>query len=229
MGFRLTKYGMKELLLCTVLFVAACVLIIALAAKVAWPLAAIAILPLVVYGWVLWFFRDPQRNIPTGAGLLVAPADGTVTDITPLGPDSPLGCEGVQIGIFMSVFSVHVNRSPAAGRVEKVVHAKGLFLDARDPHAGEKNESTTIYMTCTEGGRRFPIVVRQIAGLIARRIITDISAGLPVQRGVRIGMIKFGSRAELLVPAEHVGKVRVEVGQYASAGETVLVELAAKE
>ncbi len=229
MGFRLTKYGMKELLLCTAGFIVLFVLIVILAAKVAWPLVLIAILPLVVYGWVLWFFRDPQRNIPAGMGLLVAPADGTVTDITPLGPDGVLGCEGVQIGIFMSIFSVHVNRSPASGRVDKVVHAKGLFLDARDPHAGEKNESATIYMTCTEGGRRFPIVVRQIAGLIARRIITDISAGLPVQRGVRIGMIKFGSRAELLVPAEHVGKVCVEIGRHVKAGETVLVELAAKE
>lgn len=229
MGFKLTKYGRRELAISTAAFVAVCGLIAWLAAAVAWPLAAIAILPLIVYGWMLWFFRDPEREIPAGAGLLVAPADGTVTDITPLGFDSPLGCEGVQVGIFMSIFSVHVNRSPAAARVERTVHAAGLFLDARDPHAGEKNESVTIYMTCTETGREFPIVVRQIAGLIARRIIADISEGQLVQRGERIGMIKFGSRVELLVPAEHVGKVCVEIGQAVNAGKTVLLELATKD
>ncbi|MCY2928396.1 MAG: phosphatidylserine decarboxylase, partial [Planctomycetota bacterium] len=136
---------------------------------------------------------------------------------------SELGQDGVKIGVFMNVFSVHVNRSPFAGRVEEVTHRKGAFLDARDPTATERNESATVKMTCALGGREFPLVVRQIAGLIARRIVTDLRPGDVLERGQRIGMIKFGSRMELFVPREIAAQVPVTIGQKVYAGLTVLV------
>jgi len=198
-------------------------LVVVLAVWLSPWLALLAALPLAVWVFVLAFFRDPERSAPAGDGLLLSPADGRVADITPLGPDSVLGCDGVQVGIFMNVFNVHVNRSPCAGRVEQVEHRRGVFLDARDPHASERNESATIRLCCTRDGVERPIVVRQVAGLIARRIVTDLREGQDVQPGQRIGMIKFGSRLELLVPSEWVGEVRVQLGQCVRAGQTVLI------
>lgn len=212
----LTKYGSRELLLCTL----AAGGLIALAAMTLWPLAVV---PAAVYGWVLWFFRDPPRQPPAGEGLFISPADGTVTDVTPVGPESLLGRDGTRVGIFMSVFSVHVNRAPFAGRIDGIVHKDGAFLDVRDPAGWERNESATITMTARVGGVNYPVVFRQIAGLIARRIVTDLAAGQEVARGQRIGMIKFGSRMELLVPRELVGEVRVAVGRKVYAGKTVLI------
>jgi phosphatidylserine decarboxylase len=177
-------------------------------------------------GWtfVLSFFRDPQRDIPADEGLFVSPADGRVADITQIGPESPLRRDGVQIGIFMNVFNVHVNRSPCDGQIERIEHTNGAFLDARDPAASQRNESAAIAIKYTYNGIQYPIVVRQIAGLIARRIVTDLKAQQQVRRGERIGMIKFGSRVELLAPRELVGKMRAEIGRCVKAGETILFE-----
>ncbi len=185
-----------------------------------WPMKAAVIL---IWLWVLWFFRDPQRQTPTEGGLFISPADGRVADITPLGADGPLGREAVQIGIFMNVFSVHVNRTPCAGRVESVEHLDGAFMDIRKAEAILKNESTTIRMMHHYDGCDYPIIVRQVAGLVARRIVTDLSPGQSLERGERIGMIKFGSRLEIVVPVELVGEVCVQVGQRAWAGRTILI------
>ena len=204
-------------------FLAVAALLVWLAWAVSWWLLAILAAPLAAWGWVLWFFRDPPRDTPPAGELFLSPADGTLSDITPIGPDGELGRNGVKLGIFMSIFDVHVNRSPADARVRAVEHRSGAFLDARDPSAGERNESATIHMTYERGGMEYPIVVRQVAGLIARRIITDLTEGQTLRRGERIGMIKFGSRVELLLPDELVGEVRVEVGRHVRAGETVLV------
>ena len=219
----LTKYGLREIILATVTLASLGTLIAFLAIAVSpWIWPAIA-LPAIVWLWVLWFFRDPDRDTPDGEHLFVSPADGVVTDITNIGPDSPLGRDGVSIGIFMSLFDVHVNRASATGRVEKVEHVPGAFLDVRDPLATEKNESTTIRLCHTRNGKEFPVVIRQIAGLIARRIVTDLREGQSVQRGQRIGMIKFGSRLELLLPHELVEDVTVTAGDKVVAGKTVLV------
>jgi len=220
---RLTQYGCREVWACTVLAAAAMAVIGLAVAWVGWWLGPLWLLPAAFWAWVLWFFRDPERVAPAGEHLLISPADGHVADITPVGPDSDLGREGVKIGVFMNVFSVHVNRSPAAGRVEEVRHRKGAFLDARDPTAGERNESATVKMTCRLGGKEFGIVFRQIAGLIARRIVTDLKAGDVLERGQRFGMVKFGSRMELIVPRELVAEVPVKIGQKVRAGLTVLV------
>jgi phosphatidylserine decarboxylase len=173
--------------------------------------------------WVVWFFRDPDRPAPAEEGVFLSPADGVVTDVTAVGPDGELGTDGVKVGVFMSLFNVHVNRAPCDGRVVSIEHRRGIFLDARDSEAGLRNESAAIRLAHDAGGRSHPIVVRQVAGLIARRIITDLAEGQTVRRGERIGMIKFGSRLELLVPRELVGEVRVAVGDKAVAGRTVLV------
>jgi phosphatidylserine decarboxylase len=182
--------------------------------------------PMLTIGlWAVWFFRDPERTVPDGAGLFVAPADGRVADVTPLGADCPLGCDGVRIGIFMSVFDVHVNRMPCDGEVRRIEHRSGTFLDARSDGAVERNESATITLDCDTPVGRCTVVIRQVAGLVARRIVTDLSAGREVRRGERFGMIKFGSRLELLLPTSLGCEVRVRPGQRVRAGETVLAAL----
>lgn len=219
MVLKLTRYGLREVVIATVLAAGACAVLVWLF----WP-GAFAVVPL--WALVLWFFRDPARGIPAGEGLFVSPADGRVADITTVGPDSALGCDGVQVGIFMNIFDVHVNRSPADGRVERIEHRCGRFLDARNQQASTQNESTTIRLNHTHDGKDYPIVVRQIAGLVARRIVTDIKEGQRLSRGERIGMIKFGSRLELLVPRELVGELCVSQGQRVRAGESVLITAA---
>jgi phosphatidylserine decarboxylase len=214
----LTSYGLREVLISTVLAAA----VGALLTWLFWPLV---VLPVAVWLWVLWFFRDPRRQVPPGDGLLLSPADGKVTDITPVGPDCELGVEGVRIGIFMSVFNAHVNRSPAEATVQEITHHDGSFFDARDPRAAERNESATIRLGYRHGERDYPLVVRQIAGLVARRIVTDLAPGRALRAGERIGMIKFGSRVELMVPWELIGDVRVNLGDRVRAGLSVLVEV----
>lgn len=221
---RLTKYGRRELVVCSLMAELLIVAVLLVAWRWSFWLALAVIVPAALWGWVLAFFRDPDRTSPKGQGLFLAPADGRVTDITPLGHDSPLGREGVQVGIFMSVFDVHVNRAPCDGTIEKIEHRDGGYGDVRHPAAWVANESTTIHMTASYEGRPAPVVFRQVAGLVARRIVTDLKPGEPVLRGQRVGMIKFGSRVELMVPGELAPKVLVAVGDRVVAGQTVLVE-----
>ena len=220
---KLAKYGRREVIVATVVAASACALLALLAGAVGRPLVLLMAVPALLWLWTLWFFRDPDRTIPPGRDLLVSPADGRVSDVTQVGPDSPLGRSGVKIGIFMSVFDVHVNRSPTAAQVERLEHKGGAFLDARDSRAALANESMTIYMTHRRGQRDYPLVVRQIAGRIARRIVTDLTVGQTVAAGQRLGMIKFGSRVELFVPHELAGEVRVAPGRHVRAGSVVLV------
>jgi phosphatidylserine decarboxylase len=225
---RLTPLGLREILVSTLLAAVA-------GAMLAWAAMTVSVwfwIPLglvaVVWGWVLWFFRDPSRTPPEGDGLFVSPADGRVSDVTPLGPDSQLGCEGLRIGVFMNVFNVHVNRLPCDGEVVNVTHKPGAFLDVRHRDASERNESTSICLTHRRGGREYPVIVRQIAGLIARRIVTNLTAGQPVKRGSRFGMIKWGSRLEVLLPKELKGEVCVKPGRRVFAGETVIFRVQEK-
>ena len=228
--FKLTRYGLKEIAIASVCSLAGCVVVLAFVKWLPlWAMVAILAPDLILYLWVLWFFRDPERTVPQGEGLFIAPADGRIADITNIGPESELGRDGVRIGIFMNIFNVHLSRCPVDGTVESVEHRPGAFLDVRDPHASERNESTTIRLQYEHQGAEYPVVFRQIAGLVARRIVTDLAQGQSVTRGQRVGMIKFGSRLELLVPAELVSKVCVEVGQISRGAETVLIESAPGE
>ncbi len=226
MPIRFAKYGVRELLVCTLVAGAVC-------GGAAWGAAAVSVwillaaLPVVaLWGWVLWFFRDPQREAPGGEGIFISPADGRVVEIRRLGPDGPLGEDGVLIAIFMSIFDVHVNRCPIAARVVGVTRGGEKYLDARNPQSSQQNVSTDLHLVCSRDGEEYPLIVRQIVGFIARRIVTDVHAGENLAAGQRIGMIKFGSRVELIVPDALVGNIEVEIGRRVRAGRTVLITAA---
>lgn len=165
-----------------------------------------------VWLWLLAFFRDPERLLPEGKATWVSPADGLVSDITQIDHDPLLGGPAVRVGIFLSVFNVHVNRSPCDGKVLKTIYKEGKFINAlKHNEASSDNESNTIVIGDETG--RPTAVVKQIVGLIARRIISTTPEGTIVQRGQRIGMIKFGSRTELVIPTWLSPEIRVKVGQ----------------
>ena len=143
----------------------------------------------------LWFFRDPQRTIPTGPGLIVSPGDGLVTEsVTISTPDGPRQ----RISIFLSVFDVHVNRSPIAGVLSGVRYQKGQYLNAMNPASAESNEQNI----ATVRGEGMEVTFKQIAGLLARRIVFKPQKGDRLERGQRVGLIKFGSRVDVIFPAE---------------------------
>jgi len=221
-AFGLTSYGRREWLACSVLAAAATAGIVWLAAAYGAPIAAAAVPVLIVWGWAMWFFRDPERQVPADPAAFVSSADGVVADITPVGPGELLGAAGTRIGVFMNIFDVHVNRVPCDGEVLSTQHTPGAFLDVRKPEAAFRNESATTLLAVEHGGRRHTVAVRQVAGLVARRIVTDLAPGQKVTRGQRMGMIKFGSRLELWLPKELVGTICVAVGDRAIAGRTVL-------
>ncbi|HYE98176.1 MAG TPA: phosphatidylserine decarboxylase, partial [Planctomycetota bacterium] len=164
--------------------------------------------------FTLNFFRDPSRRVPQDPGLLVSPADGTVVEISEVQETEFLKAPCHKIGIFLSVFDVHVNRAPCDGPVKAARYSPGRFLDARHPDCGACNESNALHVG--------DVVVKQIAGLIARRIVCDVRPPDVVARGQRIGMIKFGSRTELYVPKDQVREIRVRLNEKVKGGETVL-------
>jgi phosphatidylserine decarboxylase len=183
-----------------------------------WPLAIVPAIPLAL---VLYFFRDPRRTIPEGPGLLVAPADGTVAEVAEVDHDPFLGGPAVRIGIFLSIFNVHINRAPCAARVIRLDYQRGEFLNALKPESALRNENMWIGLEEVEYPHR-PLVVRQISGAIARRIVCDLKPGETLERGQKFGMIKLGSRTELIVPREERLRIEVQVGQTVHGGETIL-------
>jgi phosphatidylserine decarboxylase len=186
-----------------------------------WPLAIPFLLAAAL---VVWFFRDPPRVVPTEVGLVVAPADGKVVAIEHIDYDPFLAGPAVQIGIFLSIFNVHVNRSPVASRVIGLTYKPGKFLNALRPRSAQENEQLAIRLE--ESGppyRRY--IVRQIAGAIARRIVCWARPGDSLARGARFGMIKLGSRTELVLPAgQDEVEIRVKIGQHVKAGHTVIAQ-----
>ena len=177
--------------------------------------------------WVFAFFRDPIRTTPRGESFIVAPADGLITMIAKVPPPRELASadgladsEYTRVSIFMSVFDVHINRSPVTGRVRKVAYIPGKFLNADLDKASEDNERQHIIVETAAGVR---IGFTQIAGLVARRILTFVREGDQVEAGERVGLIRFGSRVDVYLPAG-TGP-RVLLGQRAIAGETVIAEL----
>jgi len=179
----------------------------------AWPYA----IPVLLLGaFCLWFFRDPERQIPTLPGAVVSPGDGKVTDVS-------VGTAGEtshnRISIFLSVFDVHVNRSPIAGVIRDVRYQRGKFLNAMGASSAEENEQNIVTV---EGGGR-TVIFKQIAGLIARRIVFDRKVGDTVARGERIGLIKFGSRVDVLFDRD--AAIQVKPGDRVRGGATVLAVL----
>jgi phosphatidylserine decarboxylase len=164
----------------------------------------------------LWFFRDPERAIPDSAGALVSPGDGKVTEVASVVMN---GVPFTRISIFLSVFDVHVNRSPVAGVIREVRYQKGKFLNAMNPASAEHNEQNAVTV---EGDGQI-VVFKQIAGLLARRIVFNKRAGDPVQRGERVGLIKFGSRVDVLLNAS--ATLQIKVGDRVKGGSSVLAFL----
>ncbi|MDQ3245414.1 MAG: phosphatidylserine decarboxylase [Pseudomonadota bacterium] len=176
--------------------------------------------------WVAAFFRDPIRTTPRGDKLIVAPADGLITMIARVppppelaGPDGLDAGEYTRVSIFMSVFDVHINRSPIAGRIRKIAYVPGKFVNADLDKASEDNERQHFMV---EGADGLKIGFTQIAGLVARRILSFVREGDPVEAGERVGLIRFGSRVDVYLPAG-TGP-RVLLGQRTLAGETVIGE-----
>jgi phosphatidylserine decarboxylase len=178
-----------------------------------------AVLGAVLLAFVLGFFRDPERAVPDGPGLIVSPADGRVIKVARVQNDCFLGGEATLVSIFMSPLDVHVNRAPIAGRVVSTRYHPGKYFRAFADKASLDNEQNVVLME-DEHGRRLCFV--QIAGFIARRIVCYLDAGMETERGQRCGMILFGSRADLYLPAE--ARVCVEVGMRARGGKTVIAQ-----
>jgi phosphatidylserine decarboxylase len=184
-------------------------------------------LALAVAAWITYFFRDPWRVTPSRAGLVVSAADGVVVAADRVPPPKELDmgeAPMTRIGVFLNVFDVHVNRVPLGGRVKKLAYSKGRFLNASLDKASEENERMAIRIASTEGP---DVAVVQIAGLIARRIVCTLKEGQEVATGERLGLIRFGSRTDVYLPAQWVPLV--VKGQRVIGGETVIADAAARE
>jgi phosphatidylserine decarboxylase len=213
-----TRHGFREMLIGSVVLS----LVGFALGWVFWPLFVIVI-PVLI--WLFAFFRDPERPVPVDENILVSPADGTVSDIMELENEPLLGGPAVRVGIFLSVFNVHINRSPCDAKVLAVSYKKGKFINAMNHgKASDENESNTVVLG--EPNSNQPVVVvKQIVGLIARRIIFTPKEGQLVARGERIGMIKFGSRTELTIAKRLEPTVRVQVGQTVRGAADVIATL----
>ncbi|MEE9201060.1 MAG: phosphatidylserine decarboxylase family protein [Candidatus Brocadiales bacterium] len=215
MRLPITNYAPKEITFFAFVFLLGTA--VSLSAGVYWASLAF----LLALGFVLYFFRDPERIIMKNEACFLAPADGRVVEVVTAREDKYLKADVTKISIFMSIFDVHVNRIPCSGRVEFVNYRKGRFFDARTQDASLKNENNSIGLV-TDDGNKF--LVRQIAGLVARRIVCPINVGGVLEQGQRFGMVKFGSRLELFIPRTTNVRVMVKEGQKVVAGLTVLAE-----
>lgn len=172
-----------------------------------WPAAAVLLAVLAAF--VAFFFRDPERVVPSEPGVIASPADGRIVGIEPNG-------EAIRISIFLSLFNVHINRSPIEGRIDSVVYKKGAFHLAFSDAAGAENERNTL----TIAGRAFTVTCSQVAGVVARRIVCSKKPGDTVDRGERIGLIRFGSRVDLEIPRE--ARMDVALGDRVRGGATTI-------
>lgn len=192
---------------------------LAVVATLLWLLTQSVLLvavPVLLAIFFLWFFRDPNRAIPNGAGQIVSPADGVVTASEWI--ETSAGTR-LRLSIFLNVFNVHVNRAPVAGTIKLVEYREGGFLNAMNPDSVLNNEQTLVVIDAGD----FEVAYKQIAGLLARRIVCPVKVGDRVARGQRVGMIKFGSRVDVLLPADAVP--RVKTGTHVSGGSTILAVL----
>jgi len=216
---KLTTYGKKEI----ATFFSCGLLGVALIAFVAWIVGIwwiyfFCIIPAVVAFFTIYFFRDPKRRIPGEERVVVAPADGRITEIADVEEGTYLKTPSRKIGIFLSLFNVHLNRAPYAGKVEYVKYTPGKFLNAGDLESSKVNECNAVGIATG----KCKMLLRQISGVIARRIVCELSEGDEVETGQKFGMIKFGSRTELYVPEGSGFEMKVEMGQKVKAGETII-------
>ena len=189
------------------------------AAAILWltHLIPLALVPVLLGIFFLWFFRDPERVIPSEEGVVVSPADGKVTDVSATQLN---GAPATRISIFLNVFDVHVNRSPISGTIKTAVYKKGLFGNAMSGDSAEDNEQNIVTME----GEGMTVVFKQIAGLLARRIVFNHKPGETVARGQRVGLIKFGSRTDVIFPQS--AEVQVKIGDRVKGGASILARVA---
>jgi phosphatidylserine decarboxylase len=214
----LTRYAKREILLYGGAALAATVAVFLLAGRW-WPAG---FLPAAVTLWVLWFFRDPPRRVPQGEGLILAPADGRVTHVETVPMPEELGGQGqaLRVSIFLSIFNCHLNRAPVAAAVERVIYRPGRYLNAMKSASARENEQNLLVLQGESPARR--VLLRQISGAIARRIVCEAAPGDRLDAGQKFGMIKFGSRTDLVIPLAAGPQARVAVGDHVKAGLTVL-------
>jgi phosphatidylserine decarboxylase len=225
MRIPLTKYGLPEV----AVYPAAIAVLMAIGVLLGpalLPGAAVAagegILALALV-WALMFFRDPQRRIVADDAILLAPADGRIADIEMVDEGDFIGGKALRIGIFLSIFNTHINRAPCGVKVEKITYRPGKYLNAMNRRAGQVNESNNLALVRT-GAPQDRLLVRQISGAIARRIVCAAREGQQLVGGERFGMIKFGSRTELYLPVSEQVECLVRIGDKVKAGLTPLVK-----
>jgi len=187
-----------------------------------WAIAVLEGILGVVLVWALLFFRDPHRETPRDDALLLAPADGRITDVETVEEADFIGGPALRVGIFLSIFDTHINRAPCDARVERITHRRGRYVNAMNPLAGKVNESNNVAMVRTNHPED-RLLVRQISGAVARRIVCAVREGQRLAGGERFGMIKFGSRTELYLPASEHVNCMVRPGDKVKAGLTPLV------
>ena len=209
----IAREGLREITLAT-LILGVCA---AGAVWLFWPLAVPCV---ALWLWVLSFFRDPKRGRVYEPGELYAPADGTVTEVAELDTHESIGGPAYRISVFLSLLDVHANRAPCAGKVRSLSYVRGKHLNAMRRESGRRNESNTL-MIEPDPPMPGPVEVRQVAGVLARRIICHAKVDQHLPAGARFGMIKFGSRTELVIPRRENTEIKVKVGDKVRAGLTV--------
>lgn len=182
-------------------------------------LQALAIIFFIVFLFLIFFFRNPKRNCTFSQDIILSPADGKIISIENINNPSYINENALKVSIFLSIFDVHITRSPYNGTVEKIEYKKGQFTSAFKDCASKNNENNTIYIKCDN----FKLIVKQIAGFIARRIVCNAEENMYIERGQKLGIIKFGSRVELLIPQKV--KLKVKTGQKVIGGKTIIGEL----
>jgi len=225
MRIPLTKYGWPEVVVFPAIQLMAMVIVLLARPRSSsvWGIIVVESILAAVLLWTVSFFRDPERTVPADKNLLLAPADGKITDIEVVQELDYIKGSALRIGVFLSIFDVHINRAPCNVRVEKITCKKGGYKNAMNPDAGRVNESNDLHLIRTDSPND-RLIVRQICGAIARRIVCEAGEGQELTCGQRFGMIKFGSRTELYVPARKDVKCLIKIGDKVKAGLSPLVK-----
>jgi len=225
MRIPLTKYGWPQVVVYPAVVLVAMVILlpVTMAFLPFWAVVLLQVPLAALLIFSLMFFRDPHRLSPSDKNLLLAPADGQITDIEVVEENGFIGEAAFRVGIFLSIFNTHINRAPCNVRVEKITYKKGKFKNAMNPQSGRVNESNDLSLVRTDSPKD-RLIVRQISGAIARRIVCDKMQGQELSGGEKFGMIKFGSRTELYVPVRENAKCLVKIGDKVKAGLTPLIE-----
>ncbi|MEN6337120.1 MAG: phosphatidylserine decarboxylase [Phycisphaerales bacterium] len=225
MRIPLTRYGLPEVVVypVAVLALMAAVGLFGPAWLPLWGVVAVEGVFSLVLAWALMFFRDPHREPPRDGNLLLAPADGTITDVERVEDAEFIGGPALRVGIFLSIFNTHINRAPCDAKIQSITYRPGKYINAMNPRAGKVNESNNVAMVRT-GHPQDRLLVRQISGAIARRIVCAAKEGQELTGGEQFGMIKFGSRTELYLSASEDVMCMVRIGDKVKAGITPLAK-----